>query len=392
MNSQRVYRYALVLVFALGAAAAQAQMAGHGVHPPMPDQKFYLYCRLAVGDEPRLIETELDIAAPTRPGELDQTISLPEPWPPLRVVEYLPRGELVQRVEPAPESAGKPAIELAVEGPTQSYKFWLIAGDAEHNRLTSLVGTWRYMSVATPRERDELFQQFKDELTRAPTVLVARTNGDGAQTVPAEAGVDRKLDELGCTVRVTAFYPDFSMDRETGKPANQSDKRRNPAALVELEQDDRKEERWVFAKFPDFKSDRADRLPFRVVLDCPIESTRTTPDCMIVTLEKRALEAWTRQAAETKSVSIKSDERVAVPGSQYTFAVAQFVPSGRLIEEYRASEKKGAVAALKLTSGEISQWLEPGKERTWALKPGLLVVSFGPRQVMTTQPAHGTSP
>ncbi len=394
MNPRLIRRYALGLLLTCIAAGAQAQIAGHGVHPPMPDQKFYLYCRLTEAGQTQVIESELAIPSPTLPAELDQAVELPAPRSPLRVVQYLPRAELEQRVEP--QDGGKPAIELSVEGPTQSHRLWLIAGDTEHNRLTSLIGTWRYMAAASGTERDELLKQFQDELTRPATVVISRAEGGPVETIPAEPGTERKLAEFGCTVRVAEFYPDFSMDRTTRKPSNQSDKRRNPAVLVAIEQDGKQDERWVFAKFPGFQAEKA-ALPYRVSLDCPIETKRTTPDCMLITLDRATHEAWLRHAGETKVQAIKAAETVEVPDSQYTFAIAQFIPASRLIEEYHASEKKGAVAAIKIALKGTGQdlgpyWVESGKERTIETDQGPVVLWFGPRQAVTTQPTHQPTP
>jgi hypothetical protein len=395
MSSRFICRYALGALLACTAAVTQAQITGHGVHPPLPDQEFYLYCRVTDAGQARVIESELKIPSPTLPAELDQVVELPEPHPALRIVQYLPRAELEQRVEPQPD--GRPAIELSVEGPTQSYRLWLVAGDTEHNRLTSLIGTWRYMAAANGAERNELLKQFQDELTRPPTIVIMRADGGPVQTLPAEPGPERELEGLGCKVRVAEFYPDFSMDRATRKPSNQSDKRRNPAVLVELDQGGKKEERWVFAKFPDFQTQRAEgRLPYRITLDCPIDTKRTTPDCLLITLGDTQ-EAWLRHAGRTKVHVLKVGETVDVPESQYTFAISQFVPAGRLIEEYHASEKKAAVAALRVVvqgTGEdpVSLWLEPSKERTANMEQGPLVVWFGPREAITSQPTHTPAP
>ena len=73
-----------------------------------------------------------------------------------------------------------------------------------------------------------------------------------------------------------------------------------------------------------------------------------------------------------------------MPGSQYNFQFAQFVPAGKLIEEYESSDGKGAAPALKIetapgTEGSDTLWLEVGQERTVTLPAGRGVVSFGPR-------------
>jgi len=279
-----------------------------------------------------------------------------------------------------------------VDGPRQHYQLWLIADDFARNRLTSLIGTWRYMAVDNREQREELYRQFENELTRAPALRISKVDDDGWRTVPAEVGALQTLDDSGCTVRVQAFYPDFTFDKETGKPLNQSDARRNPAALVELECDGTKEERWVFAKFPKFEAEPGQALPYRLMLDCPLETKRKTPDFVLVTVDRKIHEVWTRHQNEITSTETAVDKRTDVPGSSYTFHVAKFIPAGRLIEKYEATEARGAVPALQLEA-EVAAgrretiWLEKDKPRVVTMPPGPVVVSFGaPRSPVP--PAH----
>jgi hypothetical protein len=260
----------------------------------------------------------------------------------------------------------------------------LVADDNERNRLTSLIGTWRYMCVTDQQQRDELYEQFENELTREPRLLVSRGDGTGARRLSVKAGDVHRLDELGCTLRVLKFYPHFGLDKQTSEPVNQSDKRLNPAVLVEIESGGEKEERWAFAKFADFRMQDA-KLPYRIEFDCALEQTRSSPDFAIVTVGGKTHEVWTRHAGERISKQAALNEAVEVVGSQYEFSLARFVPAGRLVEEYRAARGRGATTALRLETtnadgDEVSLWLAIGRERVIQTAQGPLTVSFGPRR------------
>jgi hypothetical protein len=366
-------------------ASVVAQPAGHHAHPPMPDQPLCLFCRVEDGSGPKTVRAVLKLTAPDTAADLGQSVDLPPPLAPLHIVRYLPRAEREQRVVAGAGPDAKPAVELAVEGPTQSYQLWLMADNAERNRLVSLVGAWRYMSVADKAQRDELFEQWKVELVRPPVLLLSRADGTGQREFTAQAGRTHTAGDLRCTMRVRAFYPDFSYDRETNKPVNQSEQRLNPAALVELESQGRKEERWVFAKFPEFSEKREDSLPYRVILDCPVEQKQSTPDYVLVTQGGKTHEVWQRFKGENSSRVIVIDQRVEMAGSQYSFRMARFVPAGRLIESFIASKKKGAGPALLVeratgTTTLEELWLEMNRERTVHMPKGKLVIWFGPEQ------------
>jgi len=361
---------------------ATAQHESHGVHPPMPDQSLYFHYSIETAGATVAEEVSVRVPSPSMPAQLDQIVALPAPFDPIRLRAYLPRAVLDQRVEPGTSAEAAPAIELSIDGPAQSYQRWLIAGDMERNRLLSFIGTWRYMAVQNGDERDELFRQFKTELTRDPMVIVSRDDGRQRHEMTAKAGAREKYDDLGCTVEVRRFLPHFGIDEKTGEPANQSEQRMNPAALVSIAWDGGQDEQWVFAKFPEFKKDKSESMPYRILLDSPVgETSQRSPDFVIVTIDRERHEIWTRAGGVCKSDRVKVGDRVAVPDTQYTFHIAEFVPRGRLAESYVSSTKSGSVAALQIElagagGSNGSTWLELGKEKLLKTPQGTVLVHF----------------
>jgi hypothetical protein len=383
--------YSLIATGALlGAAVVRAQPAGHGVHPPLPDQEFYLQCRLHTAGAPTVVEALVKLPSPSAPAELHQTVELPAPLAPLQLKRYLPQALLEQNVVPADGPQAVPAVGLSIDGPKQSFQRWLVANDPQRNRLVSFIATWRYMRVGDPPQRDELFAQFTEELIRPPKLRVSRLDGTDEHELAVRVGSVHTLDDLGCTLRIRSFYSHFGIDKDNAEPVNQSDKRLNPAVLVELEYDGEKEDRWAFAKFPDFSMHTSEAVPVRIRLDCPVEQTRAVPDFAVVTIGEALQEVWTRHAGKTVSKRVALDEPVEIPGSSYTFRIARFVPAGKLIEDYRAGGGRGATAALQLetidASGErVVLWLPLGKQRVVSTTAGLLQVGFGPRRPPTPE-------
>jgi hypothetical protein len=380
----------------LGPAVVRAQPAGHGSHPPLPNQEFYLQCRWQAAGAPALIEAPVKLPSPSAPAELQQTVELPAPLAPLHLRRYLPQAVLEQKVVPADGPQAVQAVQLSVDGPKQSFQRWLMANDRERNRLISFIATWRYMYVADRAQRDELFTQFTEELTRPPRLLISRADGSDERELPVKVGDLHTLADLGCTLRIRDFHPHFGIDQNTAKPVNQSDKRLNPAVRVEVEYDGQKEERWAFARFPDFKMHESETLPFRVRLDCPLEQTRSTPDFAVVSIGDGVHEVWTRHADQTAARRVALDEPVEIAGSQYAFHIARFVPAGRLIENYRAGDGRGGTTALQLETtdalGErVAVWLPLGKQRVLSTAQGPLLVTFGPRRP-TIPEAHERVP
>jgi hypothetical protein len=377
---------------------AAAQEPGHGPrsHPPIPGQQFYFNCQIETNGEPKLLEVPLKLTSPMTAPDLDQVIDLPDPLGELRLRSYLPRAKLEQRAVTAEGPEAKPALHISVDGPSQAYQRWLVANDPQHNRLISLIGTWRYMSVDNQEERAELLAQFRDELTRDPTLTISRPDGSAPHVLAVQVGDAETFDNLGCRVAIRAYHPHFAFDRESGKPINRSDKRLNPAVLVEIESGDKHEERWVFERFPEFEQHKGEALPFRVTLDCPVDRARETPDFALVTVGKSVQEMWTRKDGKVVTQRIAPNERIDVTNSPYTFCVTKFLPACRLIEEYAPTEEKGAVTALLVAFTDSagkpeSVWLEAGRHHAITTQKERLTAWFAPSWGGAATP-HGTAP
>ena len=350
--------------------------------PPPPVQPLSFRCQLEVDGKPTVVEVALQIPSLASAAELDQVVALPAPLAPIRLKRYLPRAVCEQRMVLDKGDGANPAIELFVGGPTQSYRQWLVANDIERNRLISLVGKWRYMAVADKAQRDELFGRFKGELSREPVLSIGKSDGGSSTEMPAKPATSRKLNDLNCTIHVREFYPHFGIDGQTDKPTNVSDRRMNPAVLLEVEHGDRREQRWVFARFPAFRVDKSEQLPFRITLDCPMGQRTDTPDFALVTIGTAEHELWRHEGDKSTHKPIALNEPVEVPGSPYAFHMTRFEPSARLIEEYRPTDERRAVAALQIETNDTSApptrlWLEKGRQRIISTEKGPMTVAFG---------------
>ncbi len=386
MYGKRCLLSGSLIMLAFSAPSVGAMPPGHGGgHPPMPEQKFLLQCRLDGGPAPFNTETEIKLPSAAEAASLTQEVGLPEGLGTLRLKEYLPRAALTQQVEHADDPKAAPAMQITISGPKQSLDRWLVSGAPERNRLTSFIGTWRYMAVENKSQRDELLRQFKTELTRDPMIIVSQLKGDGATgQLAAKAGTSKQLKALACRVRVKKFFSHYALDDSKKEPVNVSEKRANPAALVEIEHDGRREERWVFSRFPSFGTGQADALPFRVVLDCAAESKGTTPDFVLVTVDRKTHEVWWRHLGKQSFKKLSEGEKAPVPGSQYTFHIKAFEPTARLVETYVASKGRDAGPAFQVVfrppgKSPMIVWLQLGKQRAVPTAKGNMFVAFGLR-------------
>jgi len=353
----------------------------------MPDQELFVQAQIADGAP---VECIVKPQSSMAPSDLNAQLAVTQLAAPVKVTRYLPRARQVQAVEPATGDAGAPAVRVQIAGRKQAFERWLVAGDPLRNRLTSLIGTWRYMAVADGTERDALLAQFENELTRDPQVLIA--TDDATPPIVLEAKPGASVEFAGGKQRVTvrAFMPHFGIDTATKEPANQSDKRINPAVRVEVTQNDRTESHWLFAKFPDFQAHGTEALPLQMRLDCPIEVERSAPDMVLVTVARERQEVWTRFEGRIATRGVDLHQPLEVPGSSYMFALAAFVPSGALIESYEPAADGELVTALRVelpgADGATKPvWLELGRVRVVDTPAGPLNLLFASRPSGTTQ-------
>lgn len=365
----------------LGSMTRAQHPGGHGSHPPMPDQRLVLVCRWDEPTAPPVNTIKFEIAYTGTEDELSKGFDIPESQTVIRPLRYIAQAVLEQRVVEDDGDRARPGVELSIDGPTQSFRRWLIADDPERNRLISFIGTWRLMAVSDRAGRDELFHQFETELTRDPKLFVSRADGGDAREIELKVGSAQPLPELETTVRVLRFFPDYAIESSTEQPVNRSEQRRNPAALVELSHQGKTEERWVFAKFPDFGPKDAIRLPIRLGLDCPVLGSEKVPDFSVVAIGDKEWEVWSRFEGKSKSRSLSVREPVDVAGSQYRFQAIAFIPKGKMIEEYQPAVGGKGVPAMhfEATDGPnppTKFWLELGETKTLPRTPWPLSVSF----------------
>lgn len=382
---RRLFAFAGPFVFA--TASAFAQPSTHPVHPVMPDQRLYVRLQSLEGRELPTVQVPIDLTSASMQADLNQTVSLPVGGG-VVLRRFLPQASLEQVVSPVEGGAGKPACEISIEGPTQSFRRWLMADDPERNRLSSFIGTWRFMAVAGDEQRDSLYRQFETEFTRDPLLVVNRRNGERPQTLEVRPDARLKVDDVACEIRVLRFFPDYAKTEHGSEPVNRSDRRRNPAAEVEVSWDGQSTRRWVFAKFPEFAAKDGDSLPVHFSLDCAVEGTGDAPDFVIVNVGGERLEAWSRHKEKTSRGPLTVREHREIIGSQYRFQVANFVTSAKLTEEYRPADKGKGAAALQIeytdsSGADAKVWLGMGESRSIATKSGPLSIAFvtkGPDQ------------
>jgi hypothetical protein len=181
------------------------------------------------------------------------------------------------------------------------------------------------------------------------------------------------------------------MDRTTGEATNQSERRKNPAVLIEIESPELNELRWLFAKFPGFAPAQGHALPYQLTLDCAIEPAEGLPDFAIVAVGDK-VELWTRSSGATKAQPMAIGEELPVPRTSYQFSMGKMVSSALMKEIYKKDENGKAALEIEYIGGDGKAdmiWIELGHTRSVATTDGPIMVSFQMRAENAKESAIG---
>ncbi|MBI1827512.1 MAG: hypothetical protein HY287_18010 [Planctomycetes bacterium] len=377
----------------ISGSSVWAQHPGHTMHPLMDNQKMVLRVQLPSTQSPKKIEFPVTIDASNLEQNPNLQVDLPTPYAPLKVVHFLAQAQMKQEVTADETGGGRPATELSIEGPTQSFHRWLVAGDPERDRLSSYIGTWRFMSVDSQADADVLRKQFETEFTRPPEIVVSASGAAAGapRRFVVQEGATYTLDAMNGKISVRKFYTDYALDREIVRAVNQSARRHNPAVLVEIEQNGVKETRTLFAKFPGFAASRAESLPIDVQLDCPVEPAGDVPDFALLRIKGIGLQVLTRTESGSVARSLDENEFLSISGSPYRFRITRNVPSAKLVESYSRDEHGKPALEIEFAGkggAPSREWLEFGHTRNFATASGDVIVSFEARDESSPTGGH----
>lgn len=395
----------LVLHLLACGTAAQTVPPGHPSMGPKTALPWRLYLRLDTDGKTLPGLADLKLSRGAKAESTNRKLNLSNNWPEIRLRRFIPKAKLVQRFEPAGDGPDEGStfdqftagIQLTIEGKGRAYRQWLVAGDEQRNRLVSLVATWRYMAVKDDAQRRELFDAFRGEEEGRPELIVSRPGATARERMAVHAGAEERFASMDVSLRVDAYYPHFGIDKESGQPKNLSDQTRNPAANVLIQMGEKTEQRWVFARFPDFHQGKGKRLPVDLRLEVPIHRTQHVPDFAIVSIGKDRQEVWRHVGGAHVVTPLKVGEEMTIPRQGHRFRIAKFVPRGRLVESYEPADEKRGVPAVQLSIRDRARdedgpqtseqsprerliWLQIDRPMFVRTQAGVLGLGFGARK------------
>ena len=318
----------------------------------------------------------LTVSDETRPQKLDIVLPIKGTSIEIRLEDYVP--DLKWETNAVKHPGGGIAAKLLIEGTNLKQDIWLSSGDPARQSISSRIGTVTIRRLYNTNRIETLMRG----LTHSGAVgILSIWHDDGSKPIECVAKISEtiRIPRSNYKVNIVEYMPHYSVDTETKKVVNQSQKPVNPAVKIAFDDGKKTYERWLWAKFPTTPHKEETELPLRM---------RFTDFDLHEATGKYILAAasGTKPWLLTSNKGKKRAER-AVLGRSYPFAYMEYSFSiEKIIDEaiVRTDWKNGsnrllrpAVITTIRENGTSNQTiLELNKPIHHRLKSGMLVMLY----------------
>ena len=312
-----------VVAAAMATTVVWATRAPAGAHHDFLGGPWELVIKMGLeGDGVRF---PLKVADEARPQKLDAAIPVPGTSIRVKLSEYLP--DLAWETVAAEDPNGDIVAKLAIKGKNIEQNIWLSPADPARQSISSRVGGVGIRKFHNAGTSEALVRELAD--SKAVGVLTVWPQ-EGGGPAPASGGASRGGGPFECVAKtgrtvaipgsaykltVLEYLPHYSVDTETRKVINQSDKPMNPAVKVALSDGQKTSEQWLWSRFPSSPHEQA-ASPLRITYtDFSLGGDKGT----YILAVAGGTRAWL-------FVSNNKGRRAekAVPGRSYPFADKQY--------------------------------------------------------------------
>jgi hypothetical protein len=272
----------------------------------------------------------------------------------VRIEKYLP--DLQWDSHGAEVEDGGVVVRLNVKGPNMETDIWLDSADVKKSAISAQVGGIQAVGISEPKQLEEMAKGLTDS-KGVGLVSVWLEEGKKPLQYVVEKGKKAEIAGTPYTLEFADYLCHYSIDMETKKVTNASERPVNPAVLIRLSGGGKEYEKWLWSRFP-ASPHETNEMPFRaqfVGADFGGEGGK------YVLLGAKGAEAWMIRSADKKKKAekIKVGERYPFADEAYSVSVEEYFGSAELINEWKnGSEtlKNPAIIVSVEKSGKKSEY------------------------------------
>lgn len=340
-------RAVLLPVFSLLIFSGSLLGYSPGMRSAMLGGPWELIVARGAGSEP--IRFPVNVEDENKEGDLDLWLPLLGSATKVRILKYLP--DLQWDIRGVKDEAGGFVVKINFNGPNLDRDMWIDSGEAEKRAIRSAIGGLMAVEVYDSKNAEKIAKS----LTGSKAIGIVSIWLDGEKTpvqFVAQKGKTEVVGKSGYKVKVLDYMPNYSVDRETKKVTNASDKPVNPALKVRLSADGKDYEQWLWAKFPSSPHSEGS-LPVRAEF-VNIELGKQDGNYML--LGAKGAEPWliSVKNKKQKAAILKLKDRYPLAKESYSMSVEECLESGKLLKEWKngSSTLKNPAIIVSVEKGD----------------------------------------
>ena len=245
----KFYRIAILMIAT--AASASLTLASKAWSTPAGPHHSFLGGPWEIVVKTRLdgegLRFPLTVSDETKPQKLDTALPIEGTPIEIRLENYVP--DLKWETNAVKHPGGEIAAKLLINGKNLKQDIWLSSGDPAKQSISSRIG-----GITIRRFHDTNgIEKLMRGLTHSRAVgILSILSEEGSQPFECVAKISETISIPGSKYKVTIlkYLPHYSVDTETKKVVNQSQKPVNPAVKVAINDGKKTHEQWLWTKFP----------------------------------------------------------------------------------------------------------------------------------------------
>jgi hypothetical protein len=200
-----------------------------------------------MGMEGQRLHFPVSVSDENKPEKLETVLPVMVTPIKVRLQHYLP--DLKWETTAVKDAKGGIVAKLTVKGENLNQDIWLSPEDPPRQSISSSIGGVAIKKVHDPNMVEKLLQELIDT-NAAGIVSVWSEDSNSPLEYAASQGDTIEVPKTRYKVSILDYVPHYSIDAETKKVVNVSDKPVNPAIKVSIDDGENIHEQWLWSKFP----------------------------------------------------------------------------------------------------------------------------------------------
>ena len=262
----------------------------------------------------------------------------------IRIDKYLP--DLQWNTYGAKVDDGGIVLKVHAKGPNLDTSLWLDSSDSKKSAIISRIGGLKVVQVNDAKKVEEIAKLLCDSKAIGIVSVWLKDSKKPIQVV-ARKGKTENVGDSKYKLKFLDYMPHYSVDTETKKVTNASGKPMNPALKVRLSGVGKDSEQWLWSKFPaspHAKEKVSVRMEFSDV-------DHGGEEGKYLLLGVKGGQAWviSAEGKKKKAEKVKLNEPYPFTDKAYTFDIAEYFDSGKLVSEWENGSESLKSPAIIVT-------------------------------------------